>query len=265
MSDLKIAVIFGGQLRTGVETSKSIFNFLGEYLPNCDFFVHTWDITTYKRNDYHGSHSPTFDWDAIKLKEEYLNQFLEIYKPVKHEITPFLKFRKEVEDTKEFSGTHWMYSFWKVNELKKDYEKENRFKYDYVLKVRGDLCFRMDVFLREHINLLQKNENKMSIFLFEDMYYIATSEVIDELANMGHPTNGTFKNIDGFQNDLNRNIIKYIETTFNRIPQFHQSESGCDYFLLRNTAKHLPYEKMDEMVKIFNTYYENHDFNEKTI
>ena len=254
---MKIAVIFGGQLRTGVETSKSILNFLGEYLPDCDFFVHTWDITTYKRGDYHGSHSPTFDWDSIKLDINYFNKFIEIYKPIKYELEPFLEFRKNVEDKHTLNGTHWMYSFWKVNELKKQYEKENGFKYDYVIKVRGDLIFRMDVFLKEHIKKLQETNDDRAIFLFEDMYYISNSDVIDELANMGHPTEGTFKNIDGFQNDLNKNIIKYIETTFNRISQFHQSASGCDYFLLRNTAKHLPYEKMDEMFKLFNNYYED--------
>ena len=58
--------------------------------------------------------------------------------------------------------------------------------------------------------------------------------------------------------ELHTHHIKHNEqTTFNRIPQHHQSKSGCDYFLLRNTAKHLPYEKMDEMFKLFNNYYED--------
>ena len=88
---MRIAVIFGGQLRTGVETSKSVLNFLGDYLPNCDFFVHTWDITSYKNGDYKNSHSDSFDWESIKLKDDYLQEFLKIYKPLKYEVTPFFK------------------------------------------------------------------------------------------------------------------------------------------------------------------------------
>ena len=145
---MRIAVIFGGQLRTGVETSKSVLNFLGDYLPNCDFFVHTWDITSYKNGDYKNSHSDSFDWESIKLKDDYLQEFLKIYKPLKYEVTPFLKFREEIENSEDYLMPAWAYSFWKSNELKKEYENENNFKYDYVIKLRGDLIFWPNFFLK---------------------------------------------------------------------------------------------------------------------
>ena len=40
---MKIAVCFSGQMRTALEANKSIIKFLGNQLPNVDFFFHTWD------------------------------------------------------------------------------------------------------------------------------------------------------------------------------------------------------------------------------
>jgi hypothetical protein len=256
---MRIAILFGGQLRTGVETSKSVFNFLGDYLPNCDFFVHTWDITSYKKGDYSGSHSESFDWEAIKLKDDYLQEFLEIYKPLKYEITPFLKYREEVEDSKDYLMPHWAYSFWKSNELKKQYENENNFKYDYVIKLRGDLIFWPNFFLKPIFDYIENNKfDKIPMYHLEDMLYLSTSEGIDIMSNIGHPTNGALledfrKN---FPEDLNRRVVQFIRDTFDNVPKMNFiGNSG--YFLLRSEARHLSYSEMDEMYYIFEHYYDN--------
>lgn len=254
---MKIAVLFGGQLRTGVETSKSVFNFLGEYLPYCDFFVHTWDITSYKKNDYYGSHRETFDWETIKLKKEYLDEFLNIYKPLKFELTPFLKFRKEIEDTDDYLMPPWAYSFWKSNELKKEYEIENNFKYDYVIKLRGDLIFWSDFSLKPIFEYISnKKFEKLPMYHLEDMLYLSSSEGIDIMSSIGHPTNGmlleNFKK--DYPKDINKRIVEHVERTFDCIPRFNITKNS-GYFLLRNEAKHLPYSQMNEMFCIFKNYY----------
>jgi hypothetical protein len=255
---MRIAVIFGGQLRTGVETSKSVLNFLGDYLPNCDFFVHAWDITSYKKGDYSGSHLDSFDWDSVKLKDEYLNEFLEIYKPLKYEITSFLKFREEVENSKDYMMPPWAYSFWKSNELKKQYEKENEFKYDYVIKLRGDLIFWPNFFLSPVIEYIKNNNfDKIPMYHLEDMLYLSTSEGMDLMSSIGHPTNGTLledfrKN---FPEDLNRRIVQHIRDTFENIPKINFKDNS-GYFLLRGEARNLSYDEMDEMYYIFEHYYD---------
>lgn len=255
---MRIAVIFGGQVRTGVETSKSVFNFLGNFLPYCDFFIHTWDITTYKKGDYHNSHSPTFDWDAIKIKEEYLKEFLEIYKPKKYEITPFLEFRKNIENSSNFLMPAWTYSFWKSNELKKDFEKENNFKYDYVIKLRGDLIFwpnfKLEVILKKIINL---SIDKIPMYHLEDMLYLSTSEGMNLMSGIGHPFDGNlleeFK--INYPTDINKRIVKYIEDNFHNIEKNGTFFGNSGYFLLRNDAKDIPYEEMKKMYEIFKNYY----------
>jgi hypothetical protein len=40
---MKIAICFSGQIRTGVQTEPNIKRYIGDLLPICDFFVHTWD------------------------------------------------------------------------------------------------------------------------------------------------------------------------------------------------------------------------------
>jgi hypothetical protein len=251
---MKIAVLFGGQLRTGVETSNSVLNFLGEYLPYCDFFVHTWDITTYKKGDYHGSHAKTFNWDAIKLKKEYLDEFLNIYKPLKFELTPFLQFRKEIEETDDYLMPPWAYSFWKSNELKKEYEIENNFKYDYVIKLRGDLIFWPDFTVKPIFERVF--DKKLPMYHLEDMFYLSTSEGMDIMSSIGHPTNGIL--LENFKKDwpedINKRIVEFVQETFECIPKFDMGRNS-GYFLLRNEAKHLSYKQMNEMFSIFKNYY----------
>jgi len=256
---MKIAVIFGGQIRTGVQTSKSVFDFLGEYLPHCDFFIHTWDITTYKNGDYHNSHSPEFDWDAIKLKEEYLNEFLEIYKPLKYEVTPFLKYREEIEHSPDYLMPAWAYSFWKANELKKEYENENNFKYDYVIKLRGDLIFWPSMILKPILELIMNSElEKLPMYHLEDMLYLSTSEGMDIMSSIGHPTNGILLEDfrQNYPKDINRRIVKFAHDTFDNIPKVSGYDRNSAYFLLRWEAKDFSYEEMDKMYYVFEHYYD---------
>ena len=257
---MKIAVIFSGQIRTGVENSKSIFNFLGEYLPYCDFFVHTWDITSYKNGDYQNSHSPNFNWDAIKLKEEYLNEFLEIYKPLKYEMTPFLKYREEMENSPSQLPPMpaWTYSFWKSNELKKEYENENNFKYDYVIKLRTDLMFWPEMILKPILEFIINSQlKKLPMYHLEDMLYLSTTEGMDIISSIGHPTNGLL--LEEFKQnhfDLNRRIVEFLYDIFDNIPKNSGFEVNSGYFLLRPEAKDFSYEEMDKMYYISKHYYD---------
>jgi len=256
---MRIAVIFGGQIRTGVKTSKSVFNFLGDYLPYCDFFVHTWDITSYKKNDYINSHLPGFDWDSIKLKEEILNDFLEIYKPLKYEVTPFLKFKKEIENSSGVQMPPWTYSFWKANELKKEYENENNFKYDYVIKLRGDLIFWPSMTLKPILELIMSSQlEKLPMYHLEDMLYLSTSEGIDIMSSIGHPSNGIlledFK--QNFPKDFNKRIVEFVYDTFDNIPKITGFDGNSGYFLLRWEANDFSYEEMNKMYYVFEHYYD---------
>jgi hypothetical protein len=42
----RIAICFSGQIRTGVENSTNLINYIGEMRDAVDVFIHTWDIET---------------------------------------------------------------------------------------------------------------------------------------------------------------------------------------------------------------------------
>jgi hypothetical protein len=82
---MRIAVCFSGQMRTALEANKSIIKFLGNQLPNVDFFFHTWDIKSEKKlfDDLRD------DVDYTREYYECLNKLLKIvklYKPKKYRI-----------------------------------------------------------------------------------------------------------------------------------------------------------------------------------
>jgi len=107
----KIAICISGMLRTGIQAYpvfRNFFDSLGEY----DIFYHTW-----------------------KLDSSISNLLKTTYKP-----TRFLE-EDPLNNTKESSFGSMLYSIMMANELKKQYEIENNFRYDLVIKTRFDLVF----------------------------------------------------------------------------------------------------------------------------
>ena len=114
MKSGKIAVCLSGMLRTGIQAHPvflKFFDVLGDY----DVFYHTWDL------------------------EPSVSSLLEkTYKPKK-----FLE-EQPLDKTKESSFGSMLYGIMMANELKKQYEIENNFRYDLVIKTRFDLVFPIE-------------------------------------------------------------------------------------------------------------------------
>ena len=96
-----------------------------------DIFIHCWDINY------------VFD---IKM----------LYKPIKSVIQKQLGFKipyyvKGLRGRKQGHYSRW-YSNMVVNQLRREYEKENNFKYDFVMTTRFDLAFETDVIFSEFDN-----------------------------------------------------------------------------------------------------------------
>jgi|ETNmetMinimDraft_9_1059917.scaffolds.fasta_scaffold51039_1 hypothetical protein len=81
---------------------------------------------------------------------EFKDKLVDIYKPKKHLIERQIDFG---EDTLRYHSikSRW-YSNKKVVELKSEYEKENNFKYDFVMIYRFDCMFNKDVVFSEFDN-----------------------------------------------------------------------------------------------------------------
>ena len=111
MKSGKIAICLSGQLRTGILAHNVFRRFFGS-LGNYDVFYHTWT-----------------------LKRDTSRQVQELYNPVRFMEEPPL----DVHEVGSFGSM--LYSIMQANELKKQYEIENNFRYDLVIKTRFDLIY----------------------------------------------------------------------------------------------------------------------------
>jgi hypothetical protein len=111
----KVAICLSGQIRTGIPAYKSFEKFFSDL--DADVFFHTWQ----------------------DLKKE--PKVIDLYKPKKYSVQmPFPKDSKTNSDGMGSWG-NMLYSMMMANELKKQYEIENDFRYDLVIKSRFDLVF----------------------------------------------------------------------------------------------------------------------------
>lgn len=146
---MKIAFCLGGQLRTWDKCHNSwelLFKKLKEKLNNSknekfevDYFIHTWDFNTCSSST-----------EIIDISQIELDEMLNILKPKKHLIENLekSKSRENVMNSISKNGkSHldWaasqLYSIMMSAYLKKEYEIENKFKYDVCIRSRIDLNF----------------------------------------------------------------------------------------------------------------------------
>jgi hypothetical protein len=189
---MRIAVCFSGQMRTALEAHTSIMRFLGNQLPNVDFFFHTWDIKSEKklfgdlRDDVDYTHNQYEPLDKL-LK------IVKIYQPKKYIVESHEDYINTLENKKDNSSL-W-YSWYKSLKLVKDFEKENNFEYDIIIKMRFDVIYKPNIILD---NLLIKylikirrgmffadsiwpTNEKMDEYMIHDVFYIHNSKIIDKL------------------------------------------------------------------------------------
>lgn len=147
---MRIAICFSGQIRTGIEASKNIKHFIGELLPHCDFFIHTW------ANDTHRGLSPDEIGFDVFLDENVFEKIKEIYSPKVMVVENYFTKMEEIKvkyppPSLWFS---WFYSWMKSVEYKKEYEELNGFTYDYVIKLRPDCIYSPDVKLSDFLGII---------------------------------------------------------------------------------------------------------------
>jgi len=175
---MKIAVCFYGQVRTGVEAAPNIMHFLGEHFNSADFFVHTWDNNSTRTPlNLMCNEPPTYP-----LTNETVDKFKKIYKPVNMIIESQQEYWNRLLDTHGSTGdlVHLWHSAYHSNQLKKIFEDTNKFKYDYVIRMRPDCIFPPDRTFNGDLEEIASNPGKHYVHqLFGDTYQVATSNIMD--------------------------------------------------------------------------------------
>jgi hypothetical protein len=229
---MKIAICFSGQTRTAIKASENLIRYFGELYSDCDFFIHTWNVNTDKAG-------PPNSFEIID--DGLIDKLIEIYNPKKIKIENY-----NITNCEEFDNLAYknginnsmFYSFMQSIKLKKEYELENNFKYDYVIKIRFDLIFNLHRRLINDINMfpyekengiwienISPEHNEEIDMWIDDVFYISTSTIMDKLSNYYN-----------FFKESNK-IVNYY--------------NSFTYFIKLNNVKFFKMKKVDDSNKYF--------------
>ena len=144
--DFRVAVCFSGHLRTFID---NIDNFKKNLLDlyNCDVFISTWDSFGAKERAADNNVNKIKTNDLIE-KIESLISVKKIFIEEKRDFEIIQLMNKKKVDNRDFNGMLSM--FYKIehcNQLKIEYERENNFSYDCVVRIRPDLSLITPIIL----------------------------------------------------------------------------------------------------------------------
>ncbi len=153
---MKIAVCLSGQPRVAEYVIPSILNyFSGEH--EYDFFCHSWDYNNYKRKIDNPGNNPYPVWweDEEPVDPEYVKQCLSKLSPKACVIDS--KQVLQPPDNRRYAWDSLTYSMMYANHLKKQYEVQNNFRYDFVIKTRYDIVYYPNDKFKLSINAHKQN------------------------------------------------------------------------------------------------------------
>lgn len=194
----KIAVCFRGEIRTGVEAAPNVFNFIGDLLPYCDFFVHTWEHS-HNRVLYQQSlqHLQDIKLNMHENNFQKIEEFKNIYKPKLLKVENYDKVIHYIHSNFYLNNINSQNYFvprfysWKESvNLKKLYEFGKNFEYEWVVCLRPDTIYNNKK-LNDLLPKLSSTSfgvngnftNHRNIAAVDDHFFMANSSVMDEVSD----------------------------------------------------------------------------------
>ncbi len=188
---MRIAICLSGQPRTW---SKCYPNWIEKIAKHgqVDFFFHMWDYNTLP--SLLASHN-----GGIQIQDEPIDaiekwEILDTIKPKKYIFEsrkPAGYWNCDLPPERQFG--HWcseqFYSAYYASLLKREYEMENRFRYDAVFRLRTDLWIEQDFVVEKPApNTMYSShcmwDQQYNVYRIGDIFYYADSHTFDELARI---------------------------------------------------------------------------------
>lgn len=241
--EMRVAICISGAIRSYKSTCMSFFNNIIRSIKlqdrsiKVDIFMSVWKFSKEAKKDL----AVQFKWRPDQGTFEHAKR---VYKPklaeckvytkeVESKLLNECKFDEIIKDHKEnyvANAIGMYYKIYRANELKKQYEKENNFKYDIVIRCRPDFSFE-DPLLLEHLKLATNNtiikpRDSYSIKSdSNDKFSLGTSEVMDKYCDLYHRIYEYYKkgcviegqNLDKFHCDQLKLEKKWIKLDHHRI------------------------------------------------
>ncbi len=159
---MKLAICFSGQPR-GLPICLDIIKYALLDANNdheLDIFLHAWHDENDVGKSYNSA-QPNQNNRVGKVRANTANLLIDGLKPKKFIIEPQKSFphlrglKFDISANQELLGSNF-YSSFMANELKKQYEQENNFNYDAVIRTRYDLFYYEPIRVSSYSNLLDK-------------------------------------------------------------------------------------------------------------
>lgn len=191
----RIAICFSGQIRTGVENSINLLNYIGDMRDAVDIFIHTWDIET--ESPWSADNKGDLNIANIKryVDREVYTKIADTYNPLDLRIDHFdlyqrSQFKRIIARGQQVVAQIPMFqSIWESNQLKLAHERLCNSKYGMVMRLRFDLDFGPNRTLLEDLTYVA---DKKDLFYFvdfgnkfpnavEDVCWLSSSRVMDKI------------------------------------------------------------------------------------
>lgn len=147
---MRVAICFSGQLRNVQSTHErwikpNVIDANAEH--QIDFFVHSWYDNTTVGTAYTASNNTDVVVTSKPVPDDIIQQIYTCYNPISVELERPIKFDARDYNERRLSGAvpengiSRLWSLWKANQLKKEYEAMHQFQYDVVACARFDLGY----------------------------------------------------------------------------------------------------------------------------
>ena len=275
----KIAVCLSGQSRTWEYCIASIKSFLEDADYQIDYFIHTWDINTYR---------PIESKDGLEtynyISNTDINRYIDSYSPKLYKIDNYESFRErlnkkrvpeiKVTDGQNTNMLNQMYSFKQSIILKRIYERKHNFKYDFVLKIRPDTFFTYPS-LRKNIEFTEPfSEGRFFSFAFyddnwktwlnnnwtPDLYWLFTSSDDSDIFSTYFSKSIEFLRYQLEDDYSEYNLYKFTDSIgFNPACTRSSRLSSPDFFIYLIRPWNIPFQK-NELENIINSKSKINEF-----
>ena len=207
---MKIAVCIHGQLRTGILAFPNLKHFFGDLFTSIDFFIHTWNLNVHRNVIALHEMQPR---KSTKVSEEDLKTYQSLYPCKKFLVEDQEEFIKPLKEKFKVVGdlVNLYYGFYKVIQLKNEYEIENNIKYDVVIKLRPDILFPLNRSLQTDLNQFNQDPSAIYSCRADDFYQIGSSDNMNINANFfnNYDSDYTQWPMDSYINYLVEQGIKF--------------------------------------------------------
>lgn len=259
---MKIAVCLSAQPRSIEYVVDSILNFFSDPMYEVDFFCHTWDYNTWKTKENNEIIFGKYE----EVDVDWLTNQLQRFSPKKYKIGSYYDIHTKYEF---LPWSSLFYSMAYSNMLKLEYEIENNFKYDYVVKSRYDVVFDPDrrfipVRDRKERHLYFSHAGRMNYrynyINASDPFFYGDSWGMDIIADaftlikQEFTTEFSGRHDQVFMHDPGT-LISSIANRFNIIIDIDKN-NPADVIFRKESSKLHWRNDFDEIVRIHSSYYE---------